>query len=605
VPRLTKSDIEKELLTGAAVPWTDAAGKPATTIQLVTAKQRRLFAYLLKSKIRDVKGVPQAFIDGLAASHIAAGDPAAPSVQQTVNPSASGPWKIQALKIEGFGGVNIWNGKPFELTIDMESLLMEGPNGSGKSSLNAAIIWALTGERPRDQGDGSLDEAKPVFDQAGKRAGMWPPVASYPPDIESLKTLPNVSVEIVFSNASGMKASARRHFDGKTVTYTADPALQIPTILFEAGLLMPARMPHLRLDEGRGRLTDAVQKLTGLDELIELAAFIQGLCHSSRDYLAYKKAELASSKTEFDKQIERARTALSPVTVDVPNFKPLDTDAKDGAMAKFGKQLNDKAAELISIISSDLAADLVLADPKVQQRIIVALNDAERNLSEGMSSLPTWKLVKTIAAALPKEDREDVRSAVAEAGKTLHTAVAYFQKQQADSKFRLKASGAHWHINPRLTAAPVVAKLSTLTTKKIVGVLYNAGKTGGAQSSEMEIVEMGGEAAITMIMSAAKGLVEVDGHSAEPQALDKQFLIIGDSLPLKDAEKKLDGCPVIAEDSDQSRYFKRLRVDANNVILESLEIGGNFPPILLAKAPGLLRHVTWIWPVLGVLFEKP
>jgi hypothetical protein len=125
VPRLAKSDIEKALLSGATVPWTDAGGKPAS-IQLAKASQRRLFAYLLNSKIRDVKGLPQGFIDGLAAAYVAVGDPGAPSVQQTVNPSASGPWKIQALKIEGFGGVNIWNGKPFELALDQESLLIEG-----------------------------------------------------------------------------------------------------------------------------------------------------------------------------------------------------------------------------------------------------------------------------------------------------------------------------------------------------------------------------------------------------------------------------------------------------------------------------------------------
>jgi hypothetical protein len=160
-------------------------------------------------------------------------------------------------------------------------------------------------------------------------------------------------------------------------------------------------------------------------------------------------------------------------------------------------------------------------------------------------------------------------------------------------------------INPRLTAPPFVAKLSTLTMKKVVGVLYDTGKTVGGQPPEMEVVECGGEAVITAILSKAKGLVEVSGHSAEPQALDKQFLIIGDPVSLKEAEKNLDGHPVIAEDSDQSRYFKRLRVDANNIILESLEIGGDFPPILLAKTPGLLTHLTKVWPVLGVLFEKP
>src|SRR6185437_2133715 len=135
-------------------------------------------------------------------------------------------------------------------------------------------------------------------------------------------------------------------------------------------------------------------------------------------------------------------------------------------------------------------------------------------------------------------------------------------------------------INPRLTAAPVVAKLSTLNMKKIVGVLYNAGKLSVAPSSGMEIVECGGEAVITEILSKATGLVEVSGHSAEPQALDKQFLIISDSISLKEAEKNFEGRPIIAEDSNQSRYFKRLRVDTNNIILESLEIGGDFPPIL-------------------------
>src|SRR5260370_38702518 len=105
-------------------------------------------------------------------------------------------------------------------------------------------------------------------------------------------------------------------------------------------------------------------------------------------------------------------------------------------------------------------------------------------------------------------------------------------------------------------------------------------------------------AGITDISAKAKVLVECSGHSAEPLALDKQFLIIGDSVSLKDTEKNLDGRPVIAEDSDQSRYFKRLRVEPNNIILESLEIGGDFPPILLAKMPALSKHLTKVWPVL-------
>ena len=76
-------------------------------------------------------------------------------------------------------------------------------------------------------------------------------------------------------------------------------------------------------------------------------------------------------------------------------------------------------------------------------------------------------------------------------------------------------------------------------------------------------------------------------------------------MTLDDAAKKLDGHPVIAEDSDSGRYFKRLRVETSSVILESLEIGGNFPPILLSKTPNSFPHVVKIWPVIGVVFEKP
>jgi hypothetical protein len=47
-----------------------------------------------------------------------------------------------------------------------------------------------------------------------------------------------------------------------------------------------------------------------------------------------------------------------------------------------------------------------------------------------------------------------------------------------------------------------------------------------------------------------------------------------------------------------------LRVGSGNIILESLEIGGDFLPILLGKSPGSLEHLTKIWPVPGVLFEK-
>jgi hypothetical protein len=50
----------------------------------------------------------------------------------------------------------------FRSDFDQVSLLVGGSKGSGKSSLIGALLWALSGERPRDHADSDAHEAKPV-----------------------------------------------------------------------------------------------------------------------------------------------------------------------------------------------------------------------------------------------------------------------------------------------------------------------------------------------------------------------------------------------------------------------------------------------------------
>jgi hypothetical protein len=159
-------------------------------------------------------------------------------------------------------------------------------------------------------------------------------------------------------------------------------------------------------------------------------------------------------------------------------------------------------------------------------------------------------------------------------------------------------------INPRMIAPPVVARLSTLTMQKVIGVIYDHGKSSLGSSGE--VCDCGGDAVIKSAFSNMQGLIEVDGYSAEPHALHKQFLIIANPVSVAEACKRLEGQPVIAEDSSGNRYFKRLRAGRNGVIiLESLEIGGDFPPVVLADKIGAALYVQTVWPVLGVLFERP
>jgi hypothetical protein len=443
--RLTKTEIKTDLLKGKALGWKDVGGK-ASTIALPDPKQRRLLAYLLDSKIREVKNIPDAFCKGLAAAFIAAGDPAADNAGTVTQSPPEGPWKIHAIKTKGFGGVNAWNGPEFELELEKESLLLDGPNGSGKSSLTAAVVWALTGERPRDQSDAPASEVKPILSAAVQKIGEWPPVATYPKTAAGIISGPDVRVEVVFSNPAGKLASVVRALKGTKPDYTIDPILQLPSVLLETGLLMPARLPKIRFDsDNKDRLTAAVQALTGLDELIELGVFVQGLCHKGRDYLSYKSNELDSALRDFNTQIEAARTALAPVGITIPSFKPSDTDDANGAFAILGKSLSEKAAELTKVVSDDLAPGLNTSDAQVQKQIVLALADAEKDIDNGLAGSSTWTFAETVAHSLDATARAAVAKAVAEARTALAAAIGYHQAAQADNRYQLKALAARWH----------------------------------------------------------------------------------------------------------------------------------------------------------------
>ena len=57
-----------------------------------------------------------------------------------------------------------------------------------------------------------------------------------------LKSPPRVRVKVTFQNPKGQSATVERTLDGGKVTATIDPSFNVPSILLEAGLLMPARL---------------------------------------------------------------------------------------------------------------------------------------------------------------------------------------------------------------------------------------------------------------------------------------------------------------------------------------------------------------------------
>lgn len=443
--RLTKSEIERALLAGKPVKWKDTNGKDCW-VTLDDSKQRRLFAFLLDSRIREPTGLPEAFIASLSNAYEGGNDPAGAAVDSATSASVSGPWHLQCIESEGFGGLNTWGGPTFHFDFDQESLLLEGPNGSGKSSLVGAVLWALSGERPRDQAHSRAHEAEPVYGADDKQTGEWPPVACYPATIPELKSQPKVRVELKFKDLAGSVAKVERTLVGNKVQVIKDPALEIPPILLETGLLMPARLTQLRLKEGGGRLTDAVQKLTGLDELVEIGTLIDGLCHKNREYLSYARHNnIDETKRKFDEAVESVRKVLAPVGIAVPTFVPADTEDPNGAMAKFGKDVKERAAKLTQVISNDLAASLNLSDLKTQQQVIVAISGARDDISGGLASLQTWKKLDSIVDALAPEASALLSVAIAKARQDLAEATDLYERSKTDSRFQLKAVGARWH----------------------------------------------------------------------------------------------------------------------------------------------------------------
>jgi SOS-response transcriptional repressor LexA len=158
-------------------------------------------------------------------------------------------------------------------------------------------------------------------------------------------------------------------------------------------------------------------------------------------------------------------------------------------------------------------------------------------------------------------------------------------------------------INPRRIAAPIVVKRATIEINKVVGVLFSSDAASAPAGAE--ICDCGGEATSQAVPASVKGIVEVSGASAEPYALDGQMLLIGEPVDPTTALKNFDGKLVIAGDTSGARYFKRWRSDGRGVVLESLEIGGEFGPVVSTIDAGAETDITKVWPVLGVLFERP
>jgi hypothetical protein len=445
MPRLTKHDIESTLLSGRMLKWKDASNKGAS-VQLDTIGKRRLYAFLLKHLDQQVRGVTDPFALGLWEAYIGSEDPATIASAATSSNDSKVSWRIKAMSSEHFGGLNSWDSTPFHYSFDGHSLVVDGPNGSGKSSLAAALIWAFTGSRPRDQSSAPAHVAASVMDGEDKSVGSWPPIATYPPKASDLSVVPSVTVSVVLQSIAGDTVTLERRLVAGSPVEIWSRQLHIPEVFVLTGLEMPARISHIRLKDGASGLPDAVQQLTGLDEVIAIGSLCDWLTHGARDYRSFAKVnKLKDHQEAFTEALEDAQRSLSSIGVQLPPYQPADAKTNDDALVKKGVEIASAGKELAEALVNDLGPDLNLGDLSVQRSISTAILTAASKLTEGLESLNSWQVISTIHIAASGEAGAALLQSASLAETQLAEALATNERVLADNRFQLKALSAAWH----------------------------------------------------------------------------------------------------------------------------------------------------------------
>lgn len=160
--------------------------------------------------------------------------------------------------------------------------------------------------------------------------------------------------------------------------------------------------------------------------------------------------------------------------------------------------------------------------------------------------------------------------------------------------------------DPYALPQPVIAPLEKIEPRKIIGTLFASSRLPTpAKDENAEFVALSDLAVVNTLLKDAK-LFKVSGRSAEPIALDGQFIMTQPITLTPAMLAEMDGRLAIAVDDSGARYFKRFRRRGVIVVLESLNPDGTAPAEILSLEGELgLPRLTGLLEVVGVLFELP
>ena len=159
-------------------------------------------------------------------------------------------------------------------------------------------------------------------------------------------------------------------------------------------------------------------------------------------------------------------------------------------------------------------------------------------------------------------------------------------------------------VDPYSLPEPVIIAPDAAELRKVVGTLFAAHQLAVPSIDvNAEVVPLEDPTVPREMLQEAR-LFQVEGRSAEPIALDGQYLITSDVELGIEHVRALEGRLIVAIDEDGVRYFKRLRCNGDIVILESLNQDGTTGSELLSfDGSSGLTKLSQVREVIGVLFE--
>jgi hypothetical protein len=160
--------------------------------------------------------------------------------------------------------------------------------------------------------------------------------------------------------------------------------------------------------------------------------------------------------------------------------------------------------------------------------------------------------------------------------------------------------------DPTALAQPVIAPKERTNIHKVVGTLFAKHKLSvPPKDDNVEFIALPNLSVVHAMLRDAK-LFQVDGRSAEPIALDGQFIMTQPIDMTSATIRQMAGRLVIAVDENGARYLKRFRPQGGIVVLESLNPDGTAPAELLSfQGEQGLPKLAKLLEVVGILFELP